>query len=138
MTNLNFTVNKDKCIKCGLCVRDCISGIIETDENLFPIIKKENEKNCLKCQHCLAICPQGAISILDKNPQDSIAVRDFVNADDMLGLIKTRRSCRHFKQENLPQDTLDNLKNMLNWIPTGCNFRGLHFSVVEDINAMDE
>lgn len=138
MTNLNFKVDKNKCIRCGLCTNDCISRIISKDEECYPFIKPDNEKNCIKCQHCLAICPVGAISILGKNPDNSVPMRDFANHEDLSYLIQARRSCRHFKRENLPQETLNKLKNILNWTPTGINFRGLHFSVVEDIEVMDD
>jgi len=26
----------------------------------------------------------------------------------------------------------------MNWVPTGCNYRGLHFSVVEDLETMEK
>ncbi len=138
MADINFKIDKEKCVKCGLCNRDCIVGIISKDNENYPVINSKVEKYCIKCQHCLAICPVGAVSILNKEPQNSTQKREVTNSDDMLGLIQTRRSCRHYKQENLPQETIDKLKNMLNWIPTGINYRGLHFSVVENIDIMTE
>lgn len=136
MGNLNFKVDTEKCIHCGNCVKDCIAGIIEFDENKIPHIT--DEQKCIKCQHCLAICPVGAISVFDKNPEESEQIDREQNPEKLLNLIKSRRSFRKYNHENLPKETLEKLKNMLNWVPTGCNNHGLHFSFIDDVEVMDE
>ena len=133
--NHKFKVDENKCIKCGLCVNDCLTGALEKNKDNLPFMK--NPLKCIKCQHCFAICPNGAISIMGKNPEDSAAVKQ-INPDDILNLIQTRRSTRNYKQENVPKETIEKLKAMLNYVPTGCNFHKLHFSFIEDINVMDE
>jgi len=134
MTNLNFTVDKEKCIKCGLCVKDCIFQIIETDDSGYPCVR--NESNCIACQHCFAVCPNGAISVFNKNSSEGEICFDKPSPEQLENLIKIRRSCRHYKQENVDEETLKKLKNILNYVPTGVNFRGLHFSIVEDKDKM--
>ncbi|MBR1681722.1 nitroreductase family protein [bacterium] len=134
MNNLNFKVDREKCIKCGLCINDCIASIINSDNEGYPCVP--NESGCIACQHCFAICPKGAISVFNKNPDDSEHVENKISENELAKLIKSRRSCRHFKQENLDIETMNKLKDILNWIPTGVNFRDLHFSVVENIDAM--
>ena len=59
-----FEVDKEKCIHCGLCIKDCSAKALMFDENQTPII---DEKRCFKCQHCLAVCPVGAISVCEKD-----------------------------------------------------------------------
>ncbi len=135
MTELNFKVDKEKCIHCGLCKKDCISNIIDMDENNHPKIL--NESWCIKCQHCMAICPVGAISVFDKDPENSEKIYA-QNPDMILNLIKSRRSSRIYKQENVEKEKLDKLKAMLNYPPTGCNYHKLHFSFIEDIELMNE
>jgi len=135
MSNLNFKIDKTKCIKCGQCAKDCITKIIEFDKENFPIINNENY--CIKCQHCLAICPTGALSILNRNPEDSEICGNFLEEEKLLNLIKSRRSIRQYKPENLPKETLEKLKNMLKYPPTGCNFHNLHISIIDDIETMD-
>lgn len=134
--NLNFQLNKEKCVKCSLCIKDCIVKIIKPDADGYPTVNDENY--CIGCQHCLAICPKGAISVFDKKPEDVSFVTDKPSAEQMETLIKSRRSCRHFKQENLDNETLEKLKDIINWAPTGVNFRNLHFSIVENIDTMKE
>ena len=36
----NFKVDEEKCIHCGLCVKDCSAKALEFDENKIPKIKR--------------------------------------------------------------------------------------------------
>lgn len=137
MTKINFKVDKDKCIHCGKCTEDCISGIIKMNADNIPMILAEDEKRCIKCQHCLAICPVGAISILDRKPEDSNLCNNFPGSEQVLNLIQSRKSFRHYKKENLPEETMQKLKQMLKFSPTGCNNHNLHISIIEDVEVMD-
>ncbi len=138
MKNKNLVIDKEKCIHCGLCVNDCITFALEFDENKNPQFAQGGEDRCLECQHCLAVCPVGAISIMGKNPENSDKILPSYNSEELLNLIKSRRSYRHFKNENLDADTMAKLKNMLHWVPTGCNNHGLHFSFIEDLSVMND
>ena len=125
-----ITVDKEKCVQCGLCVSDCVSKCMDMNQNNYPYMK--NEQMCLKCQHCMMICPQGALTFNDKNPKDS----EKVSSKDILSLIKSRRSIRQYKDEELTEEELQTIKDMLPYIPTGCNSHKLHFSIVEKKSVM--
>lgn len=135
MENMNFKVDLEKCIHCGLCAQDCIAKIIKLDENKTPQVTKPNR--CIGCQHCLAVCPVGAISVCGKDAQNSEQIYT-QNPDMILNLIKSRRSDRNYKQENVSKDKMDKLKDMLSWVPTGCNFHGLNFHFIDDVEVMNE
>ena len=135
MIDLQFKADEEKCINCGLCKKDCIGNVIEYNENKVPYIK--NAQNCLKCQHCMSICPVGAISIFGKNPENSEKVFS-QNSEMILNLIQARRSVRQYKQENVSQETIQKLKDMLKWIPTGCNDHRLYFSFIDNIEVMNK
>ena len=135
MNDLKFIIDKEKCIGCGLCAKDCMSGCITIDENQKP--QMTSPDGCFKCQHCMAICPVGAISILDKNPNDSDKIY-VQNPDMILNLIKARRSNRLYKNENASKEDINKLKEMLAFVPTGCNFKGLHYSFIEDVDVMNQ
>ena len=137
MTNLELKIDESKCIHCGQCIKDCMVGALEFDENNIPQVAKGGENRCMKCQHCLAVCPTGALSILGKNPENSELVREY-NSQEILNLIKSRRSFRHYKKENLSPEIMAKLKDMLNWVPTGVNNHRLHFSFVDDIEVMED
>lgn len=129
-------VNKEKCIKCGACVRDCITYSIEQDEQGFARFSDKNVSNCISCQHCFAICPTGAISFEEKNPEDATGVK-YVDSELLINHIKSRRSIRQYKDEEISEDLLNKIKEMFPYIPTGCNYNGLHFSIIETKSAMD-
>lgn len=126
-----ITIDESKCIHCGKCIRDCITYCIDFNEQNIPYMK--HEENCIACQHCLAICPTGALSFNDKNPNNS----EEPDYNSILGLIKSRKSIRQYKSEEINQEIFDKLKSMLPYIPTGCNSHSLHFSIIETKTAMD-
>ncbi len=125
-----ITVDKEKCIQCGLCVNDCVSKCLDMNKDNFPYMKVEQA--CLKCQHCMMICPQGALTFNDKAPENS----EKVSSKDILSLIKSRRSIRQYRDEELSEEELQQIKDMLPYIPTGCNSHKLHFSIVEKKSVM--
>lgn len=128
---LKFEVDREKCLKCGLCVSDCLTGCIEQDSEGIP--QMTDKSRCINCQHCFMICPAGAVVFNGKTSDDS----EEVNFNKILPLIKSRRSIRKYKQNDIPKLKLEKLKSMLPYIPTGCNSRLLHFSIVENKGAMD-
>ncbi len=131
-----ISIDKNKCIHCGLCVKDCMSKCISFDSDNYPIFNDE-EGHCLGCQHCLAICPVGALSFDNKNPDKSQKV-NYGKSEDLEGLIKSRRSIRFFKNENIDAERLAKIKEILPFVPTGRNIDDLHFTFVETKVKMDE
>ena len=129
-------INKEKCTRCGACIKDCIAYSIEAGSDLFPQAANGGEERCLECTHCMAVCPTGAISINGKNADNALnpALPD---SDEVLGLIQTRRSIRQYKSEDISPEVFEKLKSMLPNIPTGCNTNTLHFAFVETRSAMD-
>lgn len=55
---LHLKINKDKCSKCGICVKLCPVGNITMTEEGYP----EHGSNCEYCLRCTSFCPQKAIS----------------------------------------------------------------------------
>ncbi len=135
MNNKKFVVDKSKCIHCGLCIQDCIEYAIEFDSNRIPQMTAPDA--CINCEHCFAICPTGAITY-DNNKATSSETINKHNPDTILNLIKSRRSDRKYKNENVNKETMLKLKDMLKWVPTGCNFHSLHFTFIEDIEVMND
>lgn len=129
-----FEIDESKCIHCGQCIRDCSVKALKFNDKQIPEI---DEKKCFKCQHCLAVCPVGALSVCDKRPENSDRIYS-QDSEMILNLIKSRRSVRHYKKENVSQEKLQKLKDMLNYVPTGVNFHKLHFAFIDDISVMNE
>lgn len=133
---INFKVDEEKCINCGMCSAECPVFIIDSRTE-FPTIMEGKEANCLKCQHCLAVCPQGAISIWDMNPEESIVVSNEIPAvSEMENLIKTRRSIRRFRPEEIDKEFIHNLISTASYAPTARNDNAVQFTVVDNKVAM--
>lgn len=55
-SGISPVVNAEKCISCGICVKKCNYGAIQT------IVTAEiDDSKCVGCAGCIAVCPQGAI-----------------------------------------------------------------------------
>ena len=132
-----ITVNKEKCIHCGLCIKDCFIVCLGFNEDKIPVYLPGMEQNCAGCQHCMTVCPKGALSFGGIDP-DSLLKTVFADPDDVLGMIKSRRSVRSYKQKDVPAETIEKIKEMLSYPPTGGNLDNLHFTIVGSAEKMDE
>ena len=103
----------------------------------LPAYTEDGKERCLACQHCMMICPKGALSFGGLNPEESSEVVHG-NSDDMLGIIKSRRSVRSYKKAAVPEEKVEKIKEMLAYPPTGGNMPNLHFSIVGSPEKMDE
>ena len=58
-----FTVIRDRelCINCGCCVRQCSNECHYFDEDGKTVLV--NSKNCVACHRCVDLCPTGALRI---------------------------------------------------------------------------
>lgn len=56
--NNTIIIDKEKCIGCGLCVKDCVASAIKLEGG-----KAEVFKDCIECGHCFAVCPQNAVDM---------------------------------------------------------------------------
>ncbi len=53
-------INKDRCIKCGACIKKCKNNVYDKTSNI-PIVL--NKDNCIEgCQGCSKLCPVKAIT----------------------------------------------------------------------------
>ncbi len=60
LITLKIFLHKDKCIKCGKCIENCIMNAMNADEENYPVFTKEK---CEKCYRCIHHCPNKALSL---------------------------------------------------------------------------
>ncbi|WP_321371972.1 nitroreductase family protein [uncultured Draconibacterium sp.] len=135
---IDFKIDKEKCTQCGLCAADCPTLVINPKSE-YPEIKEGKEAQCIKCQHCLAICPTAALSIWGKKPENSIPVKkNIVEPEALAQLVKTRRSIRKFKPEELEKEFIHELLATAAYAPTGHNKNQVLFSVVDNRSDLEK
>lgn len=132
----SITVQPDKCIHCGLCIKDCVVGCLEFDENKIPQYTSNGAMHCIACQHCMLVCPKAALSFGGLEPESSDSVFHG-NSEDILNLIKSRRSIRNYKDMDVPPEKIDQLIDMLAYAPTGGNAPSVHVSIIATREKMD-
>ena len=49
-----INIDKETCIHCGLCIRDCVACCLEFDESRVPRYISGGAEKCIACQHCLS------------------------------------------------------------------------------------
>jgi len=57
---IEFTIDPDKCKKCGICAKNCPVDCIEGDKETPYVI---NQEECIKCGSCRKVCPFDAVDV---------------------------------------------------------------------------
>ena len=134
-----ITIDRDKCKKDGLCARVCPKGIfIQREKLTMPEVV--DEESCISCGQCVAICPQSAIS----HPEfPSTAIRaiqadQLPTTEQVMALLKTRRSIRAFRDKPLPNDTIERIIDGARFAPSGHNSQSTEFLVVQDQAVLNQ
>lgn len=139
LDSLNLKIDSRRCLHCGACVRECVNGVLRLSETTSePEVAPGGENRCIHCAHCLMACPAAAFSLDGLDPADFPPLQKQADFDSVLGLVRNRRSVRHYKRENADPAALEKLRHALQYFPTGVNYRKLHYVIIDDLAVMDE
>ena len=126
-----FVVDKQKCIACEQCIKDCPVGVISLQEGVAEI----NNTGCIKCGHCVAICPVEAVSTDDFDMNEVIPYdKDnfSVDADHLLNFIKFRRSVRRFKKKEIEKEKILKIIDAGRYTQTSTNSQDVSYTIVSE------
>lgn len=125
-----FTVNTDKCTRCGMCVAECPTGLLElTAEG--PV---KGKGGCIVCGHCVAVCPTAALDY-DGTPR---AEQVPVNRSQQLSpekaeyFLRSRRSVRNYLPQPVDEADVMHLLDVARMAPTATNSQGISFIVIRN------
>ncbi|MCR5662044.1 MAG: nitroreductase family protein [bacterium] len=130
----NIIIDNEKCTRCGLCCRDCVSFVLKNDGG---VIKEVND-HCIRCGHCVAICPQGAVSFkMNKMPFEDMADIEVcgdwrLDPDKFLKACKSGRSIRNYQNVPVEEEKIRKIIEAGRYTPTACNYQDVSYIVLRD------
>jgi nitroreductase/NAD-dependent dihydropyrimidine dehydrogenase PreA subunit len=134
-----ISINTSKCKKDGLCTMVCPRRIfIQRDKQSFPALVDPDD--CIACGQCVAICPQGAVKhpAFPSNVLHPIQFERMPAPDQVMELLKTRRSIRAFRDKPIEKADIETIINGARFAPSGHNSQSTKFLVVQDRAVLDE
>ncbi|MFC1959125.1 nitroreductase family protein [Chloroflexota bacterium] len=134
-----ITIDHSRCKKDGLCARVCPKDIfVQRDKLAIPNVM--DEEGCIVCGHCVAICPQGAISHSEFPATDIQAIQfeQMPSTEQVMTLLKTRRSIRAFRDKPLAKDSIERIVDGARFAPSGHNSQSTEYLVVQDRAVLNQ
>lgn len=130
---MTIHIEKESCIKCGKCVQVCPSEIMVRDEAAKEIALVHIDR-CIGCGHCVDVCPTDSVIHSDFSPQKihTIDYSQRPTPEQLLLLIKSRRSNRTITPKPVPEETLQRIVEAARYAPTATNSRQVSFTLVTD------
>lgn len=127
----NITINRDSCILCRRCVTLCPSVLFAVNDG---VVEVNTDGGCIACGQCVAGCPADAIAHEDfpANKVHDFDRASLPDGDELMTLIKSRRSNRAFSDKPIPADFLDKIVEAGRYAPTATNSREVRMLVVTD------
>ncbi len=118
-----ITIYPEKCNGCGLCVSVCKDFSLQMADEKVALTEVPLF-GCIGCGHCMAICPTGAIEIHGRElSSDDLFVlpkkETAAGYDELLNLLKRRRSMREFKDMPLEKELIEKILNAASTAPMG-------------------
>ena len=125
-----IVIEKEKCIGCGLCVKDCPAGKLKLEEQ-----KAVYTPGCIECGHCVAVCPRAAASIPEYDMADVEEYNEdefSIDPEHFLRAVKFRRSIRSYREQPLEKENLEKILQAGRYTPTAKNSQSCRFIVLRD------
>lgn len=117
------TIDQEICHQCGQCVKVCPAKVLErVDHKVTPT--GDSAFGCVACGHCMMVCPHGAIQVrgrgispADLQPQPPADER--ATPSQFEALLLSRRSIRHYRDDEVALDLLQRVVAMASAAPIG-------------------
>lgn len=127
---MSVIIDKSKCIGCGACAEDCVSGCLAIRDG-GAVLETDG---CILCGHCVAICPAEAISIPECRMD---LVEELLPADmkedpvHLQRFLSGSRSIRRYRPIPVEREKLEAILETGRMSPTAGNRQNLRFVVLQ-------
>lgn len=131
--NRTIQIEKESCIKCGKCAQVCPSEIMIQDKGTKEINLIQLD-HCIGCGHCVDVCPTESVNHSDF-PAEHVHTIDYAQMptpEQVMLLIKSRRSNRTITSKPVPQESLNQIVEAARCAPTATNARLVSFTLITD------
>ncbi len=154
------TINENKCIGCGQCVRVCPCRVLELQNKEAKQITVYTETNlgsnaldlhgkkvaivkpffCVRCGHCGSVCPTGAIDESGTELKKITAedLKKTPSSDDLQFLFRSRRAVRHYKNKPVTDEDIEKILEAGRYTATGSNSSSINYLVCNDPEKIAE
>jgi len=133
MNNVRVWIDASLCNGDGLCAAVCPARVFDQSApGALPSVARPQV--CIDCGHCVAICPTDAMRHADMDPARCTPVdaQPAVPPEQLLHLLRKRRSVRHFRPKPVPRQALELLLEAGRCAPTASNAQEFEFIVIQD------
>mgnify|MGYP001551756005 CR=1 FL=1 len=135
-------INSENCTGCLRCVNICPRGVLVAEKNsgkTIPAVSAIREDLCLECGHCTAICGENALQINMLNPEKFLPLNGSdITSDQVLALLKQRRSVRRYKNQEIPIKLLRQIIQACDCAPTGSGRPTTSVIIISSKNILRE
>ncbi|MDD4890395.1 MAG: nitroreductase family protein [Phycisphaerae bacterium] len=117
-------IDREKCTACGLCVKICSTETLAERDGRIAVTDGGSFMGCIGCGHCMMVCPTGAVRVTGRrvDASDLADLRpagECATADQLDGLLLSRRSIRRFTDAEVDRATVDRIIAMTSTAPMG-------------------
>jgi nitroreductase/NAD-dependent dihydropyrimidine dehydrogenase PreA subunit len=127
---MQITRIDEKCSRCMLCVRECVSGIWRVIDGVPTPVETDL---CNRCSHCIAVCPKNAIIHEGLDAAQALPVKKMkLDPDVYRDIVLSRRSVRQYKDRPVPRALIEQVLSLARHSPTASNDQNVGYVVVTD------
>ena len=133
-----ITVDREKCLKDGLCMADCPAKILLKDEDGYPVPIQNADEICIDCGHCVAVCPSGALDHRKMANADCRPIQKElgITPQQMEQYLCARRSIRQYRQKPVDRQQIEKLLEIAGCAPSGHNAQPAQWVVYSGFEAV--
>ena len=128
-----ITIDPAACNGDGVCVAVCPAEVYDQAEaGATPTVARPED--CIRCGHCVAACPTEAIQVRSVRavPFPEGRPAQPVTPEDLLVLMRYRRSVRQMRDEPVPEEAIKGIIQAASTAPTAGNVRAIRVTVIQD------